>query len=75
MYRTLESVLTIDGIQPQIVFVAFDEKFVEFEELIRLFNFKAISIPSSFSYAKLIEKTFKKIFDDTYIKVNSFNLR
>ena len=70
MFRQLISIREQNGIQPNNVFVAFDEKFSEFENLIQLFNFKAVKITSSSSYVNLIAKSFNQIFKIPFIQVN-----
>ncbi len=71
--ETLDSIFSQPGINNQIVYVSFDEKFPEYKDLINLYKFKAIIIRSSTSYIDLIAKSLQECFSKDIVKIFQFH--
>lgn len=63
---SLETVIMQPGLNPQMVYVAVDEKLEELISLVELFEFNVLTIASSLSYTEQMHKA----IDEIWIKIN-----
>ncbi|KAL4226255.1 hypothetical protein ACF0H5_014238 [Mactra antiquata] len=73
LIRTMETTMMQQGINPDNVLIAWDEKFPEQAELATMFQFRNISLSGSLHYSdqmiKAIEETAKMFLDSEYMIV------
>lgn len=65
---SLETILMQPGINPEMVYVAYDEKLEEFPALISLFGFNVLKTSSSFKYIDQLDKALTAMFDNEHLK-------
>ena len=66
---TLETIVMQPGINPEMVFVALDEKLDEIPALVSLFGFNTLKIPASETYIEQMEKSISRIWTEDKAKV------
>ncbi|XP_064605154.1 protein O-linked-mannose beta-1,2-N-acetylglucosaminyltransferase 1-like [Liolophura sinensis] len=68
LVKTLETTSMQSGINPEMVFLLWDEQFPEYADLADIFGFKDIRLPSQKSYENLLLAAIKKVWSQFHDK-------